>query len=369
MSLRASTTRQRGAWGHWVARTCVRVGVQVGAHLVRRPLLLWSVAMVGLVWLALGAGAAQVRGADWLAPWQAGEAPLTGPAYVLWHLRLPRVAFAALMGAALGLTGALTQGLFRNPLADPGLLGVSSGAACAAALAIVFLAGTPADGPQAWRPFLLPAAAFAGAMLVCLVLDRLARWLMADAIAGLLLTGIALNALAGAVIGLCTYLASDEQLRTLTFWTLGSLAAASWPLVVVLGLLLCVGWLASRWLRQALNALALGEAAAAHVGIDVRRVRTQVIVLVALISGFAVAWCGMVGFVGLIAPHIARRVVGADQRRVLPASMAVGAVLLLAADTLARSVAVPAEVPVGLFTSLMGAPFFLMLLAVRRQRE
>ena len=327
--------------------------------------------------IVVGAGAAAWLGAvpislsDWLGGWaylHGDTEGLGGGAYVLWNLRLPRILFALLIGAALGLSGALTQGLFRNPLADPGLLGVSSGAACAVALTIVLL-GSGLGLPATWRYWALPAAAFLGAIGVCLLLDKLARWLSGDAISGLLLTGIALNALAASVIGLCTYLATDEQLRNLSFWTLGSLAGANWGIVLVLGVMLALAcWHATR-LAQAMNALSLGEDAAAHVGIDVRRLRTQVVVAVALLSGFAVAWCGMIGFIGLVAPHMVRTAWGPDHRLVTPLSMGVGALLLLLADTAARTLAVPAEIPVGIFTALIGTPFFLALLSgVRRGR-
>ena len=333
-----------------------------------------------LVAAAAQFGAVSVRADDWFAPWSAlthwvapddvtQPARWSGSAHVLWQIRLPRVMFALGIGAALGLTGALTQGLFRNPLADPGLLGVTSGAACAAALTIVALAAVQLPLPMAWRPYLLPVSAFVGALAVCFVLDRVSRWLVPGSIAGLLLSGVALNAVAAAVIGLCTYLATDEQLRSLSFWTLGSLAGANWTLVAMLfGLTALAGWRAARLARQ-LNALALGEAAAAHVGIDVNSLRTRATVWVALVCGFAVAWCGMIGFIGLIAPHVARTWVGPDQRRLLPWAAVVGAVLLLLADTLARSVVVPAEVPVGIFSALLGGPFFLVMLrAVVRQR-
>ncbi len=333
------------------------------------PPMGWLLALgVLALGLAVQVGAVRVTPADWWAAFD-GEAALSGSAHVLWHLRLPRALLAMAVGAALGLCGALTQGLFRNPLADPGLLGVTSGAACAAALALTVFSGTLAALPPAWRLWLLPAAAFAGALGVCLALEHVARWLTPGSIAGLLLTGLALNAVTMSIVGLCSYLATDEQLRSLTFWTLGSLSAASWELVAVLAaaLALC-GWHARR-LAQALNALALGEAAAGHVGVDVPRLRSRLIAIVALLSALAVAWCGLIGFIGLMAPHLVRGIAGADQRRVLPLAMAAGALLLLVADTVARTVAVPAEIPVGIFTALIGGPGFLFLLrGVARQQ-
>lgn len=343
---------------------------RLAARLASSPAWLLLTMLLVAAWLAVRSGAVPVSTQDWLAPLTlVNDQTLSGGAYVLWNLRLPRALFAMLIGAALGLSGALTQGLFRNPLADPGLLGLTSGAACAAALTIVVLAGSGLVLPAEWRFWILPAAAFLGAISVCFALDRVARWLTADSIAGLLLTGVALNALAASVIGLCTYLATDEQLRSLSFWTLGSLAGASWMLVAVLLLMVVAAALQVRRLVNAMNALALGEATAAHIGIDVRHLRTHVIVLVALLCGFAVAWCGMIGFIGLVAPHIVRSAIGPDQRQVAPLSMLVGALLLLVADTVARTIAIPAEIPVGVFTALLGAPFFMVLLAgIRKAR-
>lgn len=337
--------------------------------LQRYPKTILAGAIVISLWFAIGAGAVPVSIADWKSVLFPGsDQTLTGGAYVLWNLRLPRVLLAVSIGAALGLSGALTQGLFRNPLADPGLLGVTSGAACMAALSIVVISQINLPIPFAWRYWILPVSAFTGAVGVCFMLDRIARWLTANSITGLLLTGIALNAIAAAVIGLCTFLANDEQLRNLTFWTMGSLAGASWSLVITLLVCLAVALWRVMQLIRAMNALALGEATAAHVGIDVRHLRTHVIILVALLNGFAVAWCGMIGFIGLVAPHIIRTIVGPDQRFVAPLSMLAGGLLLLLADTAARTIAIPAEIPVGIFTAILGAPFFLMLLMGARHK-
>jgi len=319
---------------------------------------------------AVQLGAVPVRAADWWAGAQAlrGE-PMPGSAYVLWHVRLPRALFAVLVGASLALAGALVQGLFRNPLADPQLLGVTSGAACSAALVLTVFAAAQARVPAEWRIAVLPAASFIGALLVCFVLDRLARWLTPGSVAGLLLTGLAVNAVAMAVVGLCSYLATDEQLRNLSFWTLGSLAGAQWSVVALLAAVLPLAVWQSARLAHALNAIALGEAVAGHVGIDVARVRRRLVVIIAVVCALAVAWCGLIGFIGLIAPHLVRGVAGADQRRLLPLAMAAGALLMLMADTLARTVAIPAEIPVGIFTALIGGPGFLLLLRSVVQRQ
>ena len=319
-----------------------------------------GVALALALGMAVQLGAVPVAASDWWAPWR--DAPMTGGAYVLWELRLPRALLAMAVGAALGLAGGLAQGLFRNPLADPGLLGVTSGAVCAAALVLTVFAAAAAGVPPGWRVWVLPAASFVGALGVCVLLERLARWLTPGSVAGLLLTGLSLNALTMAVVGLCTYLATDEQLRSLSFWTLGSLAGASWPVVAVLAVALAAALGLSRRLAHGINALALGESAAAHIGVDVPGLRWRLIGIVAVLCALAVAWCGLIGFIGLMAPHLVRGAAGGDQRRLLPLAMGAGALLLLLADTAARTVAVPAEVPVGIFTALIGAPIFLFML-------
>lgn len=325
------------------------------------PALLLAMALV-VQW-----GPVAIGVADWLnPPWS--EAPKGGGAHVLWQLRLPRVLLAACVGAALGLAGALSQALFRNPMAEPALLGVTSGAAAAVALCLTLFAGVQLALPAPLRLWLLPLVGFAGALLVCALLERLSRWLAPGSIAALLLCGLALQALSFAVVGLCSFLANDEQLRAINFWTLGSLAGAGWPMALTMGAaLLLAGPLAWRLAPQ-LNALALGEAVAAHVGVPVQGLRLRAVAIVAALSALAVAWCGSIGFIGLMAPHLARQLAGADLRRLLPQAMLAGALLLVLADTLARTLAAPAEIPVGVFSALIGAPWFLVLLrgAVRR---
>lgn len=323
--------------------------------------------LIAALLLASHVGAVTISAQDWLAgPWR-DDAGGAG-AHVLWHLRLPRVLLAAAVGASLGLAGAMSQALFRNPMADPALLGVTSGAAAAVALSLTLFAGLQLALPAEWRIWLLPIVGFAGALSVCFGLERLARWLAPGSIAALLLSGLAIQALAFALVGLCSHLATDEQLRSLSFWTMGSVAGANWTMLAITGIaLLCIGLLARRMAPQ-LNALALGESAAGHVGINVLRLRGVAIACVALLSALSVAWCGSIGFIGLMAPHLARQWVGADQRQLMPSALLIGGLLLVLADTLARTLAVPAEIPVGIFTALIGAPWFLFLLrgAVRR---
>ena len=277
---------------------------------------------------------------------------------VLWLLRLPRVVLACLVGGSLALCGAAMQGLFRNPLADPALLGVSSGAALGAVTSIV-LAGRLAWTAPVWA---LPICAFVGALGAVAAVHFLGRIDGRTHLAGLLLAGIAINAFAGAGVGLATFLANDAQLRSITFWSLGSLGAASWPVCALLTPLVLVP--GGVLLRQAslLNSMMLGETEAGHLGFRVEIHKRVILGCGALMVGASVSTVGIVGFVGLVAPHLLRLVLGPDHRLLLPASALAGALLMLAADTVCRTVAIPAEIPVGVATALLGAPFFLWLL-------
>ncbi|WP_273430183.1 iron ABC transporter permease [Chitinibacter tainanensis] len=275
---------------------------------------------------------------------------------IVLEVRLPRLLFAALAGVVLALAGAVMQALFRNPLAEPGLVGISSGASLGAVCAIVLGGGSFT---------LLASSAFVGSLLATAAAYHLGR--RHPGMAGLLLAGIAINAVCGSLIGLFTYLADDNQLRSLTFWNMGSLAGASWPrLLVLLPLLLLLSALVLRYWR-ALNALLLGEREALYLGFPFKSIRRQLILLTALLIGPLVAATGGIGFVGLVVPHVVRMLLGADHRRLLPAAMLGGAIALVLADWLARTVVQPAELPIGIVTSLVGGPFFLWLLLSRRR--
>lgn len=275
---------------------------------------------------------------------------------VLWDIRLPRVLLAVVAGSALAIAGAAMQALFRNPLAEPGLVGISAGGALGAVAAIVLTTGG----------FIVTApAAFVGSLLTTAAAYVVGR--RVPGVAGLLLAGIAINTVAGSLIGLLTYMASDTQLRDLTFWSMGSLAGASWLLLAFLApwTLLWSFWLMRQW--RAMNALLLGEREAQHLGFALVTVRYKLVVATALIVGPLVAATGGIGFVGLVVPHLVRMTLGADHRWLLPASMLTGALALTLADWLARIVVIPAELPIGLVTSLVGGPFFLWLLARGRR--
>lgn len=318
--------------------------------------------------LGLGLGAATVAPGELVSILSLGEAAQSLRGKVIWDLRLPRVVLGLLVGSALSVAGALMQGLFRNPLAEPGLVGVSSGAAVGAAMAIVLVDHIPGFAAVSGAAWLLPLSAFVGALGVTLAIRQLASGGGHTAVGTLLLAGIAVNSLAGAVLGLATFVSDDSQLRSLTFWTLGSLGGATWPIVAwVLGPTLFLLVLAPR-LAGGLNALALGEEAAGHLGFRVERLKAAVILLTALAVGAAVAFTGLIGFVGLVIPHLIRLSIGPDHRLLIPGSALLGGALLVVADTLARLLVAPAELPLGILTALIGAPFFLAMLFQQRRR-
>ncbi|WP_416638375.1 FecCD family ABC transporter permease [Pseudomonas sp. OHS18] len=319
------------------------------------------------LWLSLALGPVSLPLGDTLrAALRLAGAPLAADGLqqaelILGQIRMPRTLLGLAVGAVLALCGVAMQGLFRNPLADPGLIGVSSGAALGAAVAIV--GGAAMGGmPEVFAPYLLSLCAFLGGLVVTALVYRLGRRNGQTSVTTMLLAGIALNALAFACIGLFTYLADDATLRTLTFWNLGSLNGASyarlWPLLLVT--LAVALWLPRR--AQALNALLLGESEARHLGVAVERLKRELVFCTALGVGAAVAAAGMIGFIGLVVPHLVRLLVGPDHRVLLPASALAGASLLLLADLFARLILSPAELPIGIVTALIGAPFFLYLL-------
>lgn len=279
---------------------------------------------------------------------------------VLWSIRLPRVLLGALVGGGLAVSGALLQGVFRNPLADPGLIGVSSGAALGA-VAVIVLGLTPLG------IFTLPLAAFLSGALTALLVYRIARRQGRTDVATLLLVGLALNALAGAATGLLTYLADDAELRSIVFWTMGGLGGALWETLLAAAPCILLAILLAPALGRRLNLFALGEAEARHLGVEVEQIKRAAVLLAALATGAAVAMAGPIGFVGLMVPHMVRLLLGPDHRSLLPACALGGATLLVLADLLARTVAAPAEIPVGLITALAGGPFFLFLILRTRR--
>ena len=294
-----------------------------------------------------------------------GQAEDARQAAVIWQLRLPRTLMAGLVGAGLALAGAMTQGLFRNPIADPSLIGVSAGAAVVTAALIVFGAILL---PPGWLPYAMPLGAFAGSLAVIAIVSRIAMVEARTSVALLLLAGIAINALAMAGTGLLVYLSDDRQMRDITFWTLGSVGGATWVKVWALAPCIILPLICAPWFARALDALNLGEREAAHLGFRVERVKRLACFAFALAVGGAVSVSGIIGFVGLVVPHLVRLTFGARHCVLLPFSAIGGATLLILADVVARTIVAPAELPIGLITAFIGGPFFLALL-LRRRRE
>jgi iron complex transport system permease protein len=287
-------------------------------------------------------------------------------ALVLWSIRLPRIALAAVVGGLLAAAGTIMQGLFRNPLADPGLVGVSGGGALAAAGTIVLGDKLLSASGLVLPIAALPLAAFLGSLVTTTVLYRFATREGRTSIATFLLGGLAVAALANAGIGLLVYLADDRQLRDITFWMLGSLGGSTWAKVEATAPVLVAIAIALPFIARGLDLLVLGEAEAFYGGISVERLKRIGIVLVAAATGAAVSVSGVIGFVGIIVPHLLRLSIGPGHRLLLPAAIVFGAALLMAADTVARVIAAPAELPIGIVTALIGAPFFLGLLLRQR---
>ena len=331
--------------------------------------LLLLLVIVAVAAAAIGAAGIPVRrlpAALGLVSGDADAATLARDRLVLWSIRLPRIVLAAMIGALLAASGTIMQGLFRNPLADPALFGVSSGGALAAAATIV-IGDRMLAGSGATLPFeLLPMAAFVGALGATLMLYRVATRENRTAISIFLLGGLAIAALANAGIGLLVFMADDRQLRDITFWLLGSLGGATWPKAAIIAPFAAAMLLAIPFVAHGLDRLVLGETEAFHMGVEVERLKRYAIVLVSAMTGAAVSFAGVIGFVGIVVPHLLRLIIGPGHRLLLPASICLGAILLLVADTSARTLAAPAEVPIGILTALVGAPFFLAVLLRQR---
>jgi iron complex transport system permease protein len=281
-------------------------------------------------------------------------------AAVVWSIRLPRVVLTALVGGGLAVSGAVLQGVFRNPLAEPGIIGVSAGAAVGAVG--VIMAGWATFGTAT-----VSVAAFGGGLLAAG-----AVWIFAHAdgrtdVVMLVLAGIAVDVIGRSITGLAASAATDQQLRSIVFWSLGSAAGATWRVVAGVAPFLVGGCLLIPALGSRLDVLALGDREAGHVGLRVERVRLAAIAGAALVTGAAVAACGIIAFVGLVVPHLVRLALGPAHRGLLWASVLGGAVLLVAADLLARTVASPRELPLGVVTALLGGPYLLVML--RRARR
>lgn len=321
---------------------------------------------IGAVWISplqISAMLLQPLGIDLAVPYNEIQQN------VFWFIRLPRVVLALLVGATLAVCGVGMQGLFRNPLADPGLIGIGSGASLAAVITIVAGASLFAGFQSAAAQYTLNIMSFLGALFAMILVYRISRQGGKSNVAIMLLAGIAVNALAGALTGLVTISASDQQLRSITFWSMGSLGGANWN--NVLGVLpfcmLSIG--AMPFFAKSLNALSLGESDASHLGIRTERLKNSVMYLCAIGVGACVAVSGIIVFVGLVVPHIIRMTAGPEHKRLIWASALGGAALLTTADLISRTVAAPVEIPIGIITSIAGGPFFLYLLMKEKKKQ
>lgn len=300
--------------------------------------------------IAAGQGAMEL---DWRNLFQSDSMEY----YIVWHIRIPRILAALLVGGALAVSGAIMQGLFRNPLVEPGIIGVSSGAALFAALAIVVGTHLIPTLFAKLGDYALPVAACVGGWLITTLLYLFSRNTRGISISSMLLIGIAINAFTGALIGLLTFIADETELRSLTFWSMGSLSSFNYEKLAILTVIQLL-ILPLLWRRaKAMNAMLLGEREAKHLGINVERLKREQIWGVAIITGTAVAFSGGIGFIGLLIPHLIRMVFGADNRFVLPFSYLFGGILLIIADSFSRTIAGNSEVPIGILTAFIGAPF------------
>ncbi|MDG4764037.1 iron ABC transporter permease [Solwaraspora sp. WMMD406] len=336
----------------------------------RRPLLLIGLAgtLVAVAVFAAGTGQVQIAPAEVIASvlhrigLPVGEPPTAPHAdSALWIVRFPRVVLAAIVGAALGCAGAVMQGIFGNPLAEPGVIGVSAGAAVGAALAIV-------TGVTVLGGWTTAAAAFVGGLATTYLVYVLSRADGRTEVVTLVLTGIAVNAVAGAAIGLLMFVTDAAGVQAIAFWNLGSLAQANWEAVAVTGPCLIIGLVTAGLSAGRLDLLALGERSARHLGVDVEGLRLRMIVVTALLGAAAVAFTGVISFIGLVVPHLVRMVAGPGHRVLIPASALGGAIVVIAADLAARTLVDYQELPLGVLTAVVGGPAFFWLLRRTRRR-
>lgn len=322
---------------------------------IKYPLLAIVVLLVILIVTAMVASNAGAMNVSFKTLWQT---PTTDSLWQIWlNIRLPRILLAILVGLALAVSGAIMQGLFRNPLADPSLLGISSGAALCVAAFIVLSFSLP----SVLLNYGHIGAAFIGSLLVSIIIFSLNRYSNGN-LARLLLAGIAINALCMSFIGVLSYISDDQQLRTFSLWMMGTLASVDWTSLTIAASVILPTCFICLWQGNKLNLLQLGDEDAHYLGLNVERTKFILLFLSALLVGCAVAMSGVIGFIGLVVPHLIRMTLGPDHRWLIPGSAIVGATLLLIADTIARTAVSPAEIPVGLLTGLIGGPYFLWLI-------
>ena len=335
-----------------------------------------TVLLILLIGASLLVGAYDLSFTDFIAVLQQNvlasdgseQGNVAADSYLLFQIRLPRILLAGLTGAGLAITGAAIQGLFRNPLADPSLIGITSGAMLFAVLAIVLMTTVMAAVTGIFQQFMVVVFAFVGGISTTYLVYFLSRKNGKTYVMTMLLAGVAITALAGAVTGVFIYLSDDQQLRDITFWSLGSFSGTAWThLIIALPIILPGIFFLDRY-ANSLNAIMLGEHEAQYLGVRVEKVKTNIILLTSVIVGVCIALSGIIGFVGLVIPHFIRLLNGSDYRELMKYSALGGAIFMILADNIARVIIAPAELPIGILSALIGGPFFLWLL-VRVKKE
>ena len=286
---------------------------------------------------------------------------------VVIDIRLPRILMGIIVGIALGISGAILQGLFRNPLIDPGFIGVSSGAAIGAMFVIMFSQLIAIEN-NFYIQFLLPVFAMSGGLVTTILVYKMSQMSGKTNIMAMLLSGIAVNAFSGSIIGFLVYRASDMELRSFTFWTLGSLDNSNWLIVSIAFILILIPIIISTRLRKKLDVFMLGDAEAGYLGLNIEKLKKKIILIAALMVGTTVAFCGMIGFIGLVTPHLVRLIMGPSHKTLIFGSAILGAIILILADFISRIIIAPAQLPIGIITSALGAPFFLWLIVSQKQK-
>ena len=287
---------------------------------------------------------------------------------VLINIRIPRILLSLIVGIGLGTAGAILQGLFRNPLVDPGFIGVSSGAAIGALIVIIFSHQFSYLLNDNLVPYILPITAMIGSIITTLLVFKISIVSKKTNVMIMLLSGIAINALVGAIIGLLIIQSNDQQLRSFTFWTLGGFDNANWQIVLISGFLIGTSLFFIYPISKKLDIFMLGDSESTYLGLNVENLKRRIILITALIVGVSVAFCGMIGFIGLVTPHLVRLFIGPEHKYLLPGSSLLGGLILTFSDLISRTIIAPAQLPVGIITSLMGAPFFIWLLINQKRR-
>ena len=289
---------------------------------------------------------------------------LEGWSYVVFDLRVPCIIMCILVGLGLGSSGAVLQGLFRNPLVDPGFIGVSSGAGIGAIIGIMFGYSFEFYLPEYFQPFLISILAMAGSFITTILVYKMSRVYSKTNIMVMLLSGIAINAFAGSIIGFLISISSDDQLRMFTFWGMGNLESKNWIQVIISSIFILLSLLMVLKVRKQLDIFMLGDAEASQLGLNVELLKKKIIIIASVMVGISVAFCGMIGFVGLVTPHLIRLLIGPKHNYLIPCSAILGAILILISELIAKKV----NIPIGVITSAIGAPFFIWLILSQKGR-